>query len=203
VPLPPLRRPAAALGLLAFFLSSGVEISAGAWAATYLRGHLGLSAPAAGLSVFCYWTALTASRLGAGALPHRRSPRQLAVAGCLIAAAGAAIVWWSPQPAVAVAGLVVLGCGTGPVFPALVSLTPERVGRAWAPHLIGWQAGAGALGAAVVSAAFGVILQRAGLQLTGPLLTGLAVAVTGVAIALNRVAAGEPACGAAIQGSAP
>jgi fucose permease len=194
--LPRMRRSAVTLGLLAFFFASGLEISAGAWAATYLRGHLGLSAPAAGLGVFSYWVALTASRLAAGALPHRRSPRQLAIAGCLVAGAGATVLWWWPDPAGAVTGLILLGCGTGPVFPALTSLTPERVGRAWAPHLIGWQFGAGAVGAAVVSSAFGISLQRAGLQLTGPMLTGLAVTVTGIAIALDRVARG-PALGAA------
>jgi fucose permease len=186
---PPLLPSAVALGLLAFFFASGLEISAGAWAATYLRGQLGLSALAAGLGVFCYWVALTASRLAAGALPHRWGPRRLAIAGCLVAGAGAVLLWCWPEPAAAIAGLVLLGCGTGPVFPALTSLTPQRVGAAWAPHLIGWQLGAGAVGAAVVSSAFGISLQRAGLQLTGPLLTGLAVVVTGIAIALNRVAA--------------
>src|SRR5260221_349728 len=79
------RRSAVPLGLLAFFFVSGLEISAGAWAATYLRGYLGLSAAAAGLGVFGYWAALTASRLAAGALPHRQGPRQLALAGCVVA----------------------------------------------------------------------------------------------------------------------
>lgn len=181
------RRSALTLGLLAFFFASGLEISAGAWAATYLRGHLGLPAAAAGLGVLCYWVALTASRLAAGALPHRGGPRQLAISGCLVAWAGATILWWWPDPAAAVTGLVLLGCGTGPVFPALTTLTPERVGHTRTPHLIGWQLGAGAVGAAVVSSAFGIGLQQAGLQLTGPLLTGLAVVVTGIVIALNRI----------------
>jgi fucose permease len=186
------RRSAVPLGLLAFFFVSGLEISAGAWAATYLRGYLGLSAAAAGMGVFGYWAALTASRLAAGALPHRQGPRQLALAGCLVAGAGAGILWWLPYPAAAITGLILVGCGTGPVFPALTSLTPQRVGRTWAAHLIGWQLGAGAAGAAILSSGIGIGLQRAGLQLTGPLLTGLAVVATGLAIALDRLAA-EPA----------
>ncbi len=68
------RRSAVPLGLLAFFFVSGLEISAGAWAATYLRGYLGLSAAAAGLGVFGYWAALTASRLGSAAGPGRCFP---------------------------------------------------------------------------------------------------------------------------------
>jgi fucose permease len=188
--MPPLPRSAAALGLLAFFFASGLEISAGAWAATYLHGHLRESPAAAGLVLLGYWLALTASRLAVGALPHRLGPRQLVVAGCLVAAVGAAVLWSWPDPAAAVTGLVLIGCGTGPVFPALTSLTPDRVGRIWAPHLIGWQLAVGAVGAAAVSSAFGFALQLAGLQLTGPLLTGLAVVVTVIAITLNRIAAG-------------
>jgi hypothetical protein len=101
-------------------------------------------------------------------------------------------LWWLPYPAAAITGLILLGCGTGPVFPALTSLTPQRVGHTWAAHLIGWQLGAGAAGVAILSSAIGIGLQRAGLQLTGPLLTGLAVVATGLAIALDRLAA-EPA----------
>jgi fucose permease len=182
----PARRSGVPLGLLAFFFASGLEIAAGAWAATYLRGQLGLSAAAAGLMVLGYWTALTASRLAAGALPHRLGPRQLALSGCVAAGAGAALLWW-PEPAAAATGLMLLGCGTGPVFPALTSLTPERVGHAWAPRLIGWQLAAGAVGAAAVSSVFGACLQRAGLRLTGPLLTGLVLVITGLVVALNRI----------------
>jgi fucose permease len=185
---PPARRTAVTLGLLAFFFVSGLEISAGAWATTYLRGHLGLSALIAGMGVFGYWVALTASRLAVGVLPHRRSPRQLAIAGCLLAGAGTTILWCWPTQVAAITGLVLLGCGTGPVFPALTSLTPERVGLVWAPHLIGWQLGAGAAGGAILSSAFGIGLQRAGLQLTGPLLTGFVVLITGLVVALNCLA---------------
>jgi fucose permease len=49
-----------AFGLIVFFVYTGLEVSAGQWETSYLRGHLGLSASAAGLAAFGYWGALTA-----------------------------------------------------------------------------------------------------------------------------------------------
>lgn len=131
------------------------------------------------MGVFGYWASLTASRIVAGVLPHRRGPREFALAGSVAALAGTAVLWWGADALLAITGLVVAGVGTGLVFPALTSLTPARVGPSLAPRVIGWQLAAGAVGAAVLSSAIGVGLQRAGLALTGPLLTGLAL-VAGV-----------------------
>ena len=61
------------LGLIVFFVYTGLEVSAGQWETSYLRGHLGLSASAAGLAAFGYWGALTAVRIGL-ALPARPVP---------------------------------------------------------------------------------------------------------------------------------
>jgi fucose permease len=181
------REPAAYLGVAAFFFVSGLELAVGAWAATYLRGLLGLSAGLTGVGVFAYWASLTASRIAVGALPHRWAPRQIAVAGCLVAVTGTAVLWWRPDDLVAAAGLIIAGCGTGPIFPALTSLTPARVGQSLAPQLIGWQLGAAAAGAAVLSSAVGVGLQHGGLALTGPLLTALALVAGLLTIVLDRV----------------
>jgi len=178
----------AVMGVMAFFFVSGLEIAIGAWAATYLRGLLRLSAALTGVGVFAYWASLTASRIVAGALPHRRGPREFALAGSLAALAGTAVLWWGPNALVAIAGLIMAGVGTGLVFPALTSLTPARVGPSLAPRVIGWQLAAGAVGAAVLSSAIGVGLQRAGLAMAGPLLTALAVVAGGLTIALDWMA---------------
>jgi fucose permease len=178
----------AGMGIVAFFFVSGLEIAIGAWAATYLRGLLQLSAALTGVGVACYWVAVTASRIIAGALPHRRGPREFALAGAVAAAAGTALLWWRPDAVTAIAGLSVAGCGTGLAYPALTSLTPARVGATLAPRVIGWQLAAGAAGAAVLSSAIGLGLQRAGLAMTGPLLTALALVAGVLTVALDWMA---------------
>jgi fucose permease len=188
----------AVMGVVAFFFVSGLEIAIGAWAATYLRGALRLPAALTGFGVFAYWASLTASRIAAGVLPHRRGPRELALAGSVAALAGAAMLWWGPDGAVAIAGLIVAGTGTGLVFPALTSLTPARVGPSLASRVIGWQLAAGAVGAAVLSSLIGVGLQRAGLAMAGPLLTGLALVAGAATVSLDWMA--RPAAMARVGG---
>jgi fucose permease len=106
-----------------------------------------------------------------------------------VALAGTALVWWRPSTVAALIGLVIIGGALAGVFPALVALTPARVGDEMAQHVIGWQIGAAGLGGSVVSAVFGGIFQHLGLQNFGPALV-VAAALLGVgALVLERFSA--------------
>ncbi len=82
-----------ALGLIVFFLYTGLEVAAGQWETSFLRGQLGLSASAAGLAAFGYWGALTAVRIGL-ALPARQVPAQTVIgSGLLTAIVASGLIW--------------------------------------------------------------------------------------------------------------
>jgi fucose permease len=169
------------LSLTLFFCYAGIEIAVGSWSASFLRaGPLKLSPALAGLTVFGYWAGLTAGRVGAAALGSRLSPRNAVRAGTIGTVAGAAAIWANPAPAATVAALVVIGVSLGPIFPALVSLTPERVGPAATVNVVGWQLAASGAGGTGLSALTGVVLQQAGLASFGPTLTLLAAAMFGL-----------------------
>ena len=163
------------LSLAAFFCYAGVEIGAASWSASFLRGPDQLTPTLAGLAVFGYWAGLAAGRLLAAALGSRVSARTAAIAGTIGTIVGAAGLWANPDPAVAVAALVVTGLSLGPIFPALMNLTPGRLGSRAAVHVVGWQLAAGGIGGASLSALIGVILQQTGLTSLGPCLLLLAV----------------------------
>jgi fucose permease len=115
------------LGLIVFFLYTGLEVGAGQWETSYLRGQLGLSASAAGLAAFCYWGSLTVVRIGL-ALPAKQVPAQTVIgSGLLIAIAATALIWWQPHPLVTVFAFAVLGASLAGVFPALIAVTPRRI----------------------------------------------------------------------------
>ena len=117
------------LGLIVFFVYTGLEVSAGQWETSYLRGHLGLSASGAGLAAFGYWGALTAVRIGL-ALPRRPVPLRLVIGGGLAASVGAtALICWQPDTGVVVTGFVILGAALAGIFPALIATTPQRIGE--------------------------------------------------------------------------
>ena len=177
-----------AAGMAIFFVYTGVEVAAGQWEASFCRGHLGLSAAAAGIATFGYWGALTAVRIILALLPRPVPPPAVVRWGSGIGAVAAALIWWQPGTAATLAGFVALGAALAGVFPALIALTPDRIGHARAQHVIAWQVGAATAGGSGLSALIGLLIGAAGLAVLGPSLTVLAVLlVTGNAV-LGRVA---------------
>lgn len=177
-----------AAGLSVFFLYTGLEVAAGQWEASFARGQLHLSAGAAGLAVFGYWGALTAVRIGLGLLPRPVAPQVVVRWGSVLAVAAAAVIWWQPGPAVTVAVFAVLGGALAGVFPALIALTPVRLGEQRARHVISWQVGAAAAGGAGISALIGLLIGVTSMAILGPSITVLAVLVAGAELALARLA---------------
>jgi fucose permease len=177
-----------AAGMLIFFVYTGLEVAAGQWEASYCRGHLGLSAAAAGLATFGFWGALTAGRLILAVLPRPVPPSRVVWWGSGIAVAAAALIWWQPGTPATLAAFVLLGGALAGVFPALIALTPLRIGRGRAEHAIAWQVGAAAGGGSGLSALVGLLIGVWGLSVLGPSLTVLAVLLLAGIILLERTA---------------
>ena len=175
-------------GMSVFFLYTGLEVGAGQWEASYCRGHLNLSAGATGLAAFGYWGALTAVRIGLAVLPRPVRPQVVVRWGNALAVLAAAAVWWQPNVAVAVAGFVVLGGALAGVFPALISLTPGRLGEQRAHNVISWQVGAAAAGGAGISAVIGLLIGVTSLAILGPAMTVLALVIVAAELILTRLA---------------
>ena len=175
-------------GMSVFFVYTGLEVGAGQWEASYCRGHLNLSAGATGLAVFGYWGALTAVRIGLAVLPRPAAPQAVVRWGSALAVVAAAAVWWQPDTAVAVTGFVVLGGALAGVFPAMISLTPVRLGEQRAHSVISWQVGAAAAGGAGISAVIGLLIGVTSLAVLGPAMTVLALIVVAAELILHRLA---------------
>ncbi len=177
-----------ALGLIVFFLYTGLEVAAGQWEASFLRGHLGLSASAAGLAAFGYWGALTAVRIGL-ALPARQVPAHTVIGyGLLVAIVAAGVIWWQPGAVATVLAFVVLGGSLAGVFPALIAATPRRIGEERAQHAIAWQVGAAAAGGSGISAVLGLLIDQTSLAVLGPAIAALALLLFAANMFLTRLA---------------
>jgi fucose permease len=177
-----------ALGLIVFFLYTGLEVAAGQWETSFLRGQLGLSASAAGLAAFGYWGALTAVRIGL-ALPARQVPAQTVIgSGLLTAIVASGLIWWQPEPATTVLAFFLLGGSLAGVFPALIAVTPRRIGEERAKHAIAWQVGAAAAGGSGISAVIGLLIDQTSLAVLGPAIVVLALLLFAANMALTRLA---------------
>ena len=176
------------LGLIVFFLYTGLEVSAGQWETSYVRGHLGLSASAAGLAAFGYWGALTAVRIGL-AIPAKPVPAQTVIgAGLLLAIAATGLIWLQPGPVVVILAFAALGGALAGVFPALIAVTPQRIGKERAQHAIAWQVGAAAAGGSAISAVIGLLIDTTSLAVLGPAMVVLALLLFLANVALSRLA---------------
>ena len=181
-------RAAVVTGIAVFFVYTGLEVAAGQWETTYGRGQLHLSATPAGLATFGYWAALTAVRIGL-ALPRRPPPSQRVVRwGSVVALVATVIIWWQPAVIVTVLAFVLLGGALAGIFPALIALTPSRLGHERAQHVIAWQVGAAAAGAAGISALVGLAIGLRGLAVLGPSLVALATLLVLTELLLSRLA---------------
>jgi fucose permease len=176
------------VGMGVFFLYTGLEVGAGQWEASFCRGHLNLSTSATGLATFGYWGALTAVRISLALVPRPVAPRTVVRLGSALAVIATAVIWWQPGTIVTVIAFAVLGGALAGVFPALVTLTPVRIGERRAQHVIAWQVGAAAAGGAGISALIGLLIGTTSLAVLGPALTTLAVLVVATELILTRLA---------------
>jgi fucose permease len=172
-----LRHPPAWMGIVLFFVYTGLEVTAGQWAFTLLTESRGVAITTAGGAVGAYWGSLTLGRLAFGALARRRAPLALLRIGTGLAPAAAALVSLRAGTAADVAGLALLGFALAPIFPLLISLTPQRVADGYADHAVGFQVAAAYLGAAALPGAAGAMAHAAGLEVLGPFMLAAAVAL--------------------------
>jgi fucose permease len=177
-----------ALGLVVFMVYTGFEVSAGQWEPSFDRGPLHMGTGPTGLATFGYWGALTLARFALAAPRRPLSQAGIVRWGCIVALGGAVLVWWRPSSVTALLGLVVIGGALAGIFPALVALTPSRVGEEMARHVIGWQVGAAGIGGSAISAAFGAIFQHYGLKEFGPALVVMALVVLVGGVVLEHAA---------------
>ncbi len=177
------------LFLVAFFLSTGVEVSVGAWAFSWLRDDRGVATTVAAVLTALYWAGLTASRLVGAAIGDRRTPASVVrVAGWLLVA-GLAWMVLDPGGSGGV-GLPAAGAGIALVFPVLVASTVRRFGDR-GDTVVGWGFASASLGAATIPWMVGQVAERAGFGVAGPALLVGAIAVAVASLQVAKSATGS------------
>jgi len=171
-----LRSDRVRLQIALFFIYTGLESGTGQWCFTVLREGRGLDIESAGAWTTAYWGSILAGRVVLGFVVDRIGADRLLRITTLTAVVGATLFATAGGLAGRF-GLVVLGASLAPIFPTLMSRTPDRVGHHLAPDAVGFQVGAATLGSAVVPALFGLLAAAAGLRVIG-------IAVAGVALLL-------------------
>jgi fucose permease len=176
---------AAAL-MVTFVLAVALELGTGQWAASLLVDGRDVSEAAASWWLAAYWAAFMAGRLALAGAGPRLAPLTTLTAGAAVGAVAAVWLGLDPWSTGAVA-LPVLGAGMAGVFPSLVLVTPDIVGRHRAERAMGYQLAAAGVGAVAAAGITAALVDRAGIGAVGAVLAafgGLLVASVSVLVRL-------------------
>jgi fucose permease len=169
------RQPIVWMHIGLFFLYTGIEVTAGQWFYSLFTESRGMSPKIAGTIVSSYWFALTIGRIVFGYAAGHFKPIPLLRIAMSLAPLAAGLIWVNLSTPATYIGAALLGFSLAPVYPLLMSLTPERVGKPIAAHAIGFQVSAATIGVAVLPTIAGVLARRIGLETVPPLLLGSAI----------------------------
>ena len=172
-----LRERAVLLGALFLAVYVGLEISVGNWGFSFLVDGRGESQLLAGYAVSGYWLGLTIGRFVISPAASRLGLTEVGMSfGCLagiVAATG--LIWSAAAPALAGAGLVLLGFFLGPIFPTTMAITPRLTHDRLVPTAIGFINGISVVGGCVLPWLAGAITQAEGVSTLVPFCVVLAV----------------------------
>jgi fucose permease len=147
----------AGIGLAAVAVQTGIESGVALWGFTFLTEAVGVSPVIAGGLASGYWAAMFVGRIVLGSLAERIGAWRVmapAVGGMVVAA----VLAIAATPSTATIAMLLFGLSTAPIYPLLVLTTAERTSAAVAERLIGFQAAASALGAAVIPPLIGLAM---------------------------------------------
>ena len=169
-----------------FFLYAGVEVGTSLWAATVLVESHHLSLATAGLWVSGFFGAIMGGRFATGLVSQRLGNRKLVRFGLALATLGAVLfslgAW---HDGLLLAGLVLLGLGCAPIYPALMHESARRFDAATAQRVIGHQVGSAYIGCVVLPAALGLAGATWGLGLIMPLISAITLLLLWLSVTLD------------------
>ena len=146
--------------LIAFFAYSALEQTTGLWATSYLVQYKGIDATVAAKFASFFYIGITAGRAFAGIFADKIGDRLLIRIGSGIIIVGVLLVALPFQSTVpSLVGLIVIGMGCAPIYPAIIHSTPVNFGKNNSQSVIGLQMACAYIGTTAMPPLFGVIAQ--------------------------------------------
>ena len=149
--------------LTCFFCYCALEQTAGLWASSYLVLKNGLPAEKAASLAALYYMGLTVGRALGGFLTFRLNDRAMIRTGFVLILLG--LVCIPLGGSATLAGLVIAGLGSAPIYPCLIHSTPGFFGAGNSQAIIGMQMASAYVGTCLMPPLFGLIAQSVSVAL--------------------------------------
>ncbi|MGV9195500.1 MFS transporter [Microbacterium sp. MC2] len=174
--------------LAAFLAYCALESTAILWASTYLATVRDVDAAAAAAFGALFLLGMTVGRFLAGFVADRVGDRWMIRGGFLTVGLGIVLLALPVETTVlALVGLVIVGLGCAPVYPAIIHSTPVNFGRRNSQAIIGIQMAAAYTGSTLAPPLFGAISVWTGLWILPVFLAALLVLGLAMSERLNRL----------------
>ncbi len=171
--------------ILSLGLYCGGEFMIGTWGATYAVNVLAVSPDEAAKWVSLYFGGIMVGRILSGFLSEKLSDNTLVKGGMVLAALGMVIILL-PVGKTALAGLLLIGMGYGPVFPSVLHSVPARFGADYSADITGYHMG-GAYGIGFfIQLVYGYVASATTFAITPFVLLVLALGVIGATVVTLR-----------------
>lgn len=178
--------------LITFFAYSAMETTTGLWASSYLVQYLLMEPEKAAKFASFFYLGITVGRFLCGFVADKMGDKALIRLGGGIAGAGILLVLIPfPVTTPALLGLVIIGFGCAPVYPAIIHSTPFYFGKENSQALIGIQMACAYVGSTFMPPLFGTLAARIGIWLYPVFLLVFEVLMVLTSEKLNRIQNGS------------
>ena len=143
--------------MVCFFCYCAVEQTTTLWASRYLSIYKGMAPETAASFASMFFIGITAGRAVCGFITMKLSDTQMIRLGLALIALGVIAMLLAGAPAVALAGLVLIGLGCAPIYPCIIHSTPDHFGADKSQAIIGVQMASAYVGSCLMPPLFGLI----------------------------------------------
>jgi fucose permease len=149
------------LVLITFFGYCALETTAGLWASSYLVIHRGVDTEIAAQFASLFYIGITFGRFLCGFISDKFGDKQMIRYGLTIIAFGIFLIILPLKSNItALAGLIIVGLGCAPIYPAIIHSTPSNFGPQNSQAIIGIQMASAYTGSTLMPPIFGVIADK-------------------------------------------
>lgn len=152
-----LNVPVSYAGLVTMIITGGIIVSS-----SFLVFDSGLSAGLAAKWVSLYYLGITVGRFLAGFLSIKLNNKQMIRLGQLICLLGAVLLIIPFSNNFKLVGLILIGLGCAPIYPAMLHETPNKFGQDLSQHIMGIQMATAYVGSTIVPPLFGMLSKFSG-----------------------------------------
>ena len=155
-----LRIPGAKEVLVAFFCCCGLEQTAILWGSTYMVRMLGMDEERAASLASMFFIGITSGRFLSGFMTMKFSDKNMIRLGETVILLGVVVLLLPFGEVATIAGLLLIGLGSAPLYPCVIHSTPEHFGEENSQAIIGVQMASAYTGSLLMPPIYGILANR-------------------------------------------